>query len=60
MFYRLINIDNPSLTFGLTSSTWFGILEMAEENGWNPMGTIPSEFEDASFVLAGMGLFERS
>lgn len=54
MFYWLINIDNPSLTFGLTSSTWFGILEMAEENGWNPMGTMPPDPDDAVLVLAGM------
>jgi hypothetical protein len=39
----------------LTSSTWYGILELAEENGWNPMGTIPSNPEDNGMVLAGLG-----
>ena len=59
MTYRLSNQHNPAVMLGLTSSTWYGILELAEENGWNPMGTIPSELEDASFVLAGMGHYER-
>lgn len=55
MRYRLRNNHNPSLTLRLTSSAWYGILELAEENGWNPMGTIPSDPEDAGMVLAGLG-----
>ena len=54
MFYRLINLDNPSLTFGLTSSTWYGILEMAEDNGWNPMGTMPPNPDEAVLMLTGL------
>jgi hypothetical protein len=55
MFYRLSNHDDPGVTFGLTSTTWYGILELAEENGWNPMGTMPPDPDDAGLVLAGMG-----
>ena len=40
MTYRLSNQDDPDRTLGLTIPTWHGILEMAEDNGWNPMGTI--------------------
>jgi hypothetical protein len=52
--YQLRNNENPSLAIGLTSSAWYGILELAEENGWNPMGTIPSDPEDAGMVVAGL------
>lgn len=55
MYFRFSNIENPRLTFGLTSSAWFGILELAEENGWNPMGTMPPDPDDAGLILAGMG-----
>jgi hypothetical protein len=55
MFYRLSNSNNPNVTFGVTSSTWYGILELAEENGWNPMGTMPPDQEDAGLVMVGMG-----
>jgi len=55
MFYRLSNNQNPNLTFGLTASTWYGILELAEANGWNPMGTIPPDPDGAGMVLAGLG-----
>ena len=55
MFYRLSNNDNPNVTFGVTSSTWYGILELAEENGWNPMGTLPPDPDDTGLVLAGLG-----
>lgn len=58
MFYRLINIEDPSLTFGLTSSTWYGILELAEENGWNPMGTMPPDPDEAALVLAGLSTMD--
>ena len=55
MFYRLSNNDNPNVTFGVTSSTWYGILELAEENGWNPMGTLPPDPDGTGLVLAGLG-----
>ena len=43
---------------GLTSSTWYGILELAEENGWNPMGTLPSDSGDSGMLLAGIGVVD--
>jgi hypothetical protein len=52
--FYLRNDQNPALTFGLTTSTWYGILELAEKNGWNPMGTIPSDPEEAGMILAGL------
>lgn len=54
--YRLSNNHNPAIKLWLTSSTWYGILELAEEYGWNPMGTIPSNPEDNGMILAGLGL----
>jgi hypothetical protein len=53
--YRLRNNKNPATTLGLTASTWYGILDLAEENGWNPMGTMPSDPGDPGMTLAGLG-----
>ncbi|UCF27662.1 MAG: hypothetical protein JSW42_13695 [Chloroflexota bacterium] len=58
MVYKLSNNHNPAVTLGLTSSAWYGILELAEENGWNPMGTIPSNPEQSGMILAGLGFSE--
>lgn len=55
IFYRLRNQDNPNISLGLTTSTWYGILELAEDNGWNPMGTLPPDSIDAGMFLAGLG-----
>jgi hypothetical protein len=55
LIYQLRNNKNPALTLGLTPSAWHGILELAEDNGWNPMGTIPADTGDAGMVLAGLG-----
>jgi hypothetical protein len=43
------------VTLGLTTQTWYGILEMAEEFGWNPMGTILPGREADGMTLAGFG-----
>jgi len=32
--------NDQTRRIGLNSQTWYGILQMAEENGWNPMGTV--------------------
>jgi hypothetical protein len=37
---RLINQNDPHLTLCLTTDTWFALLDLADEHGWNPMGTV--------------------
>ena len=32
--------NDQTISIGLNNRTWYGILQMAEENGWNPMGTV--------------------
>jgi len=49
MAYRLSNQKDPRKTLGLTTPTWYGILEIAEEHGWNPMGTILTSWEIGDF-----------
>lgn len=51
--YRLKNQDDPRVTLGLTNRAWYGILEMAEEFGWNPMGTILPGQESGRITSAG-------
>jgi len=41
--YRFTNQNNPAKTIRVSSPTWFGILDMAEEQGWNPLGTVHPE-----------------
>lgn len=55
MSFRLKNQDDPRITFGLTTRTWYGILEMAEEHGWNPMGTVLQRREFESVGPYGAG-----
>jgi hypothetical protein len=39
-YYHLRNQKNPTQNLRLTSSAWRWTLEVAEQSGWNPMGTI--------------------
>ena len=39
-YYHLRNQKNPTQNLRLTSSAWNWILVIAEQSGWNPMGTI--------------------
>ncbi len=43
--YRLVNQNNPEKTLGINRQTWYGILDLAEEHGWNPMGTVQPEWQ---------------
>ena len=36
---RLKNQNDAQMTLSLTTDTWFNLLDLAEEHGWNPMGT---------------------
>jgi pyruvate/2-oxoglutarate dehydrogenase complex dihydrolipoamide acyltransferase (E2) component len=40
---------------GLTTITWYGILEMAQEYGWNPMGTILPQWQVGNIGFLGFG-----
>jgi hypothetical protein len=37
---RLRNQNDPEKVLILTMDAWFGMLDQAEEFGWNPMGTV--------------------
>ena len=60
MHYRLVNQDDPNITLGLTTITWYRILEKAQDYGWNPMGTILPQWEAGYPDLSGFsGLNDR-
>ena len=37
---KLNSQKNPSKVLILTDATWFGLLDLAEEYGWNPFGPV--------------------
>jgi len=48
--YQLRNQNDPQNGVQFNTLTWFGVLELAQEYGWNPMGTVhPNGFELAGF-----------
>jgi hypothetical protein len=48
--YQLVNQADPDQTVQMNNWTWFGILELAENYGWNPKGTVtPGKLELAGF-----------
>lgn len=51
MSYRLCNEQNQTSTLTLNNRAWYQILSLAEQNGWNPMGTIQPEW------LAGVAAY---
>lgn len=57
MAYRLQNQNNPEHTLTLTVDTWFGLLDLAEEQGWYPLGpVVPGQWSDPEDELAGYPL----
>ena len=40
MSFLLCNHNDHTRRIGLSNFTWYGILQMAEDNGWIPMGTV--------------------
>ena len=40
----MTNQSYPKKTLRLNRPTWYGILDLAVENGWNPMGTAHPEW----------------
>jgi hypothetical protein len=54
--YQLRNDKYPDNTICLTREAWYGILDMAEEYGWNPMGAVlPGQFE--AYELSPFGTY---
>jgi hypothetical protein len=52
--YRLKNEKDPNNAIHLTSETWYSILDLAEEYGWNPMGAVlPGQFQEYEYSSAG-------
>lgn len=52
--YRLKNEKDLNNAIHLTSETWYSILDLAEEYGWNPMGAVlPGQFQEYEYSSAG-------
>lgn len=43
MAYRLMNQRDPHRSLYINSETWYGVLELAEDYGWSPLGTVLPE-----------------
>lgn len=44
MSYRLINEKDSTIMLGLSAWAWHSILDLAEDFGWNPLGTVLPEW----------------
>lgn len=44
MSYQLRNQEDPSKTLRMSKEAWHSILDLAEEYGWNPRGTVPTDW----------------
>jgi hypothetical protein len=51
--YQLVNEHDQTLSLTLSNRAWYHLLELAEQHGWNPMGTIRPDW------LAGLGSAAR-
>jgi len=51
MGYRLRNYNDPQIALRINSQTWHALLELAEEFGWNSLGTVLPEW----MLLSGDG-----
>jgi hypothetical protein len=48
--YRLVNQRDGNRNIKINSQTWYGILELAEDYGWSPLGTVlPERYGLAGF-----------
>ena len=45
MAYHLCNDHNPDLSLTINGQTWDALLDLAEEHGWNPLGTMLPEWQ---------------
>jgi hypothetical protein len=53
--YRLRNQDDPDRAVRMNNWTWYGILELAENYGWNPRGTVTPERMELAGFYSGNG-----
>jgi hypothetical protein len=61
VIFCLRNQEDCKKTLSLTKEAWYGILELAEGYGWNPLGTrLPNQWVEQDFALAGYYLDEPS
>ena len=44
MRFRFINQRNPQHTLSMNGPTWYALLDLAYEFGWNPVGTVVPEW----------------
>jgi hypothetical protein len=44
MSFRLSNQNHPNQALCMSNSAWFDIISLAEDYGWNPMGTVHEEW----------------
>lgn len=44
MSFRLTGEHETTPTIHLNTRTWYEVLDLAEEHGWNPMGTVQPEW----------------
>lgn len=59
MRFRLTNQNNPKKTLCVSTEAWTGLLALAEEHGWNPLGTgLPWWWDDSERNLDGQHLCE--
>lgn len=63
MSFQLRNEDDHTLTITLSSRAWYRLLELGEQHGWNPLGTVRPEwlagFNFAMPVEEGTGMFQQ-
>lgn len=57
MSFQLSNEHDQTLSIMLSNRAWYHLLELAEQHGWNPMGTIRPEWL-VGFGSAGSGELE--
>ncbi len=51
---RLRNQNDDSRMLGLTQTTWFGLLDLAQDYGWTPLGMdLPGPWDLLDLELAG-------
>lgn len=54
MIYRVKNENGTDQSLHLTRESWYGILDLAEDFGWNPMGALWAG-EDDGYGLPAAG-----
>lgn len=54
MAFLLRSDNDPDFILSMTNETWYAILELAGDYGWNPLGTVqPGRRDELEIALAG-------